>query len=250
MKVAGTPSPDLKEYYGRYWGADGFCPRGRMHPDLKRILDRTLGGLSGRLLDMGCGDAGTLGPKAREKNWDYLGVDVSPEAVILARQAGFAAKEIGEDFVTDLPAATFDAVCCFEVLEHLLTPEKCLQECLRVLKPGGKLVVTVPNAAFWRHRLDLMFLGRFNPNGDNLSLVEPWRDPHVRFFTSRSLGDLLRKTGVIRSNFSAYGGGFLSSTPFFHRWANPWKSSVLYRLLVAIRPSLFGAHLVGVAEKS
>lgn len=176
-------------------------------------------------------------------------MDVSPEAVKLARQAGFAAEEIGEDFVTDLPAATFDAVCCFEVLEHLLAPEKCLQECLRLLKPDGQIILTVPNAGFWRHRLDLMFLGRFNPNGDNLSLVEPWRDPHVRFFTLGSLRNLLTKTGVTQPYLNAYGGGFLSSAPFFHRWANPWKSGVLYRLLVAFRPSLFGAHLVGIAKK-
>lgn len=250
MKTHGLPSQEVKEYYRQYWKPEGFMPRGRLHPDLAQILGKAVIGQRGRLLDMGCGDAGALGPWARERGWEYAGVDVSSEAVGLARQAGFDTKEIGEDFATGYPSKHFDLVCCFEVLEHLLNPRLCLQECLRVLKPGGKIVVTVPNVGFWRHRLDLMFLGRFNPNGDNLSLVEPWRDPHVRFFTLGSLGNLLRKTGVTQAYLNAYGGGFLSSAPFFHRWANPWKSGVLYRLLVAFRPSLFGAHLVGVAEKS
>lgn len=250
MKAAGTPPPDIKEIYTRYWATDGFCPRGRLHPDLASILDQALAGQPGKLLDMGCGDAGTLGPWAKEKGWDYLGLDVSPEAVKLARQAGFAAGEIGEDFVTDLPATTFDAVCCFEVLEHLFAPEKCLQECFRLLKPDGQIIITVPNVAFWRHRLDLMFLGRFNPNGDDRSLEEPWRDPHIRFFTARSLRNLIQKTGFSCLQETGYGGGILSSTPYLHRWSNPWNSSNFYWALVKIWPNLFAAHLIFLAKKS
>lgn len=250
MKAAGTPPPDIKEIYTRYWATDGFCPRGRLHPDLASILDQALAGQPGKLLDMGCGDAGTLGPWAKEKGWDYLGVDVSPEAVKLARQAGFAAEEIGEDFVTDLPATTFDAVCCFEVLEHLLAPEKCLLECLRLLKPDGQIIITVPNAGFWRHRLDLMFLARFNPNGDDRSLEEPWRDPHVRFFTQVAFRRFAAKTGVVGVRQTGYGGGILGSLPFMHRQVNPWKSSRIYRTLARLKPSLFAAHLVILGRKS
>jgi hypothetical protein len=57
------------------------------------------------------------------------------------------------------------------------------------------LIVTVPNLAHWRNRLDLAVLGRWNPRGDHLSAVEPWRDPHVRFFTLPALVKLTEQSG-------------------------------------------------------
>jgi len=249
MKAAAIPSPGIKEYYGNYWQEGGFCPRGRMHSDLDRILAKTLGGRCGKLLDMGCGDAGTLGPWARRSGWDYLGVDISPGAVALAQKAGFEAKEIAPDFSTGLPPEEVDAVACLEVLEHLLNPELCVRECLRVMRPGGMLFATVPNAVFWRHRLDMMFLGRVNPNGDNLSLTEPWRDPHLRFFTGKTLARLMIKIGLKVIWQGGYGGGIVSSAPLIHRWSDPWKSSWAYRGMAAVWPTLFAAHLVGIFQK-
>ena len=59
-------------------------------------------------------------------------------------------------------------------------------EAARVLRSGGVLIASVPNVAFWRRRLDLV-CGRWNPEGDDLSVAEPWRDPHLRFLTTAAL---------------------------------------------------------------
>ena len=57
------------------------------------------------------------------------------------------------------------------------------------------MIVTVPNVAHWRNRLDLALLGRWNPRGDHLSAEQPWRDPHVRFFSLSSLSRVVETSG-------------------------------------------------------
>src|SRR5581483_8007533 len=94
---------------------------------------------------------------------------------------------------TELPFAddSFDFAVSIEVLEHLFEPQKAIAEIHRVLRPGGKLIVTVPNVSHWRNRVDLGVFGRWNPRGDHLSASQPWRDAHIRFFTVRTLGKLV-----------------------------------------------------------
>ncbi len=103
-----------------------------LYADLRRVLPQ----LSGRVLDVGCGD------KPYE-DWlnlalRYFGIDVSPgprvDAVI----------EPGKPWPAE--DASFDAVLCTQVLEHVPDLEEVLAEIDRVLKAGGQLLVTVPFA--------------------------------------------------------------------------------------------------------
>lgn len=93
--------------------------------------------LSGRLLDVGCGSQ----PYRRYfQKQEYVGLDLDTEA---NRQAGVA------DYFYDgscfpFPDASYDAVLCNQVLEHVFNPEEFLAEIRRVLKPGGRLLLTVP----------------------------------------------------------------------------------------------------------
>jgi SAM-dependent methyltransferase len=83
----------------------------------------------------------------------------------------------------------FDAVSCLDVLEHLVDPLALLRQARRFLKPGGLLLVSVPNAGHWSVVRDLMN-GRF----DYLP-VGILCGTHLRFFTARSLGQLLDEAG-------------------------------------------------------
>lgn len=93
--------------------------------------------LSGRLLDVGCGSK----PYQALFEVDaYVGLDIDSEA---SRKHGIADHHYdGNTF--PFADASFDTVLCSQVLEHVFNPDEFLSEILRVLKPGGKLLLTVP----------------------------------------------------------------------------------------------------------
>jgi len=105
-----------------------------------------------RLLDVGCGP-GTLLGILKSRGRHVIGLDLSPEA------AGIAARENGVPAVTAalenacFPDACFDVVTMFHVLEHVLDPRAVLMEVSRLLRPGGRIVLQVPNIDSWQSRL-------------------------------------------------------------------------------------------------
>lgn len=93
--------------------------------------------LSGRLLDVGCG---TKPYRPLFKVTEYVGLDIDSEST---RKRGVA------DYLYDggkFPFAdeSFDSILCNQVLEHVFNPDEFLGEINRVLKPGGRLLLTVP----------------------------------------------------------------------------------------------------------
>ena len=93
--------------------------------------------LSGRLLDVGCGSQ----PYRRYfPHLDYLGLDIDTAA---NRQAGIA-DHFYDGSRFPFEDSSFDSVLCNQVLEHVFNPQQFLSEIRRVLKPGGRLLLTVP----------------------------------------------------------------------------------------------------------
>jgi len=93
--------------------------------------------LTGEVLDVGCGRKPyrALVPATR-----YVGLDVDSP---VTRALG-AADVYYDGGRFPFPDASFDGVLCSEVLEHVFTPEEFLGEISRVLRPGGRLLLTVP----------------------------------------------------------------------------------------------------------
>jgi SAM-dependent methyltransferase len=109
---------------------------------LRAELDRLPLAHSARLLDAGCGSGRTLDELA-----DYgrvSGVDLSPEAVEAARRRGHEDVHVARVEDLPFPDATFDVVTCLDVVEHTPDDRATLAELLRVTRPGGLLLVTVP----------------------------------------------------------------------------------------------------------
>ncbi len=206
----------IKTYYETYWSPTGFNPKGYIKPPLETLFRRHLSP-GNRCLDLGCGDGRTCGTWLTNRGYTYVGVDVSETAVRSAQQAGLDAVRI--DDAAQLPFAdgSFDAVISVEVLEHLFDPKAAAAEMFRVLQPGGRAIITVPNVAYWRRRLELLLLGRWNPMGDEKGAREPWRDPHIRFFNASSLHHMLQAAGFSQVLVSGHAGAVLRDIPWLGR---------------------------------
>lgn len=138
-----------------------------------RIVDRMLAGGSGRVMDLGCGSGAAL-PHLRQRGFDVVGVDFSPDMLAHARQQ-FADDErvtFCRSDAESLPFASesFDHLVCLGLLEYLHTHERAVGEAARVLRPGGTAVFSIPNgispyhlvrgAAFGSWRFGKRLLGK------------------------------------------------------------------------------------------
>jgi len=137
----------------------------------------------GRLLDVGC-STGIFLSVARERGWDVEGIEASTWA---AKKAGerFGLNEIRVAFVeeADFPAASFDAVTMWDVLEHVHSPTLVLDRLHGWLKPYGLLFINVPNiestmSKLLRHRWPLLLR------------------EHLWYFSPRTLDIALTKAGL------------------------------------------------------
>lgn len=183
-----------RKYYEGYWSEVGFSPVGELAPETRRLLDRTVPS-EARIADVGCGDGGALGAWAQRRGNPYIGFDVAEGALQKARAAGLEVHLIEDASRLPLDTAAVDVVACIEVLEHVFEPHRAVEEFRRVLAPGGTLIASVPNIAYWVRRVELGLFGRFNPYGDSESVERPWRDPHIRFFARGTIKEMLHAAG-------------------------------------------------------
>jgi SAM-dependent methyltransferase len=111
----------------------------------------------GRMLDVGCGD-GRLAREIKQVLPRVVvhGCDLSVAA--LARAEGLDRRYAVDLNVDRLPEpdGSLDLVVASEVIEHVIEPGRAVAEFHRVLKPGGHVLITVPNVAFWRFRLEAL----------------------------------------------------------------------------------------------
>jgi len=108
-----------------------------------RVALKDLQGAS-RILEVGAG-RGAFVARALEEGFDIQGVDTNQRAVEAARQAGLPVSCISVNQLETSGEKKFDAICCFQVLEHIQDPSEFIEQLLALLKPGGSLIFSVPN---------------------------------------------------------------------------------------------------------
>lgn len=146
-----------------------------------------------RVLDLGCGE----GRHVHGLSWHHpellvVGVDINSRDVRTAQQRhqppaeGSAAScffAVADGFGLPFPSACFDQVICSEVLEHVHDYPKLLAEIHRVLKPGGKLAMSVPRA--WPERICWRLSRAYHQVAGG----------HVRIFNATQLRRQIERTG-------------------------------------------------------
>jgi 2-polyprenyl-3-methyl-5-hydroxy-6-metoxy-1,4-benzoquinol methylase len=108
-----------------------------------RLRELKLHKSAGNLLEIGCG-VGCLLDLA-QKDFLISGIDISPYAISRAQEMLGAKVKAGNIESLPLPENHFDVVLAFNILEHLTTPQKSIQNIYQTLKPGGVLMGSVPN---------------------------------------------------------------------------------------------------------
>jgi SAM-dependent methyltransferase len=105
----------------------------------------------GRLVDVGCG-RGDLGALLVERGWRVTGIDPSPNACATARAGGIDAR-VGTIEDVELEPEAYDAAVFRHSLEHMSDPLGALRRAREALRPGGLVLISVPNFGSWqRHR--------------------------------------------------------------------------------------------------
>ena len=98
---------------------------------------------AGRILDIGCGPGFFL-EAARRRGWQVEGMEMNDRCVERLRKLDIPVSTDPLEH-SDLEAGSFDAVAMWEVLEHLRHPNQALEQVRQLLKPGGVLLICVPN---------------------------------------------------------------------------------------------------------
>ena len=145
LKVIENFSVDPDGYAVKYAArtAEGYSFRVR-----KKSLLALLGQGPGKILDLGCGP-GVMTAEIIKNNWTYYGVDISPQMIEAARKKfGPAAKiffSTGTAEKIDFPDNYFEVISAMGLVEYLDDEPAVFTEIKRVLKPDGRLIVSIPN---------------------------------------------------------------------------------------------------------
>lgn len=202
--IEATDAPLNDEYYKN--------DRGEMIPFLPEN--------PARLLDIGCGE-GLFGAavKKRYPGCETWGIEPVQEAAGRAATRNDHILHMPLENADELPAAHFDVVTMNDVLEHMVWPEPALRTAKRVLKPGGRLVLSLPNVQFLLNVLNLVLRNdwRYEDSG----ILDR---THMRFYTTKSAARLLESAGFEVEKITGI---------------NAMRPKWYYRVLFALAPRYF-----------
>lgn len=150
-----------------------------------------------RILDVGCGDGAFL-QSARQQGMETFGIELTPASAAKARARGLEVREsvlqkcTSQDF-----RGLMDIICLFQVLEHVSDPIGMIRTALPLLRPGGSLVIGVPNenGVYSLFPLD----------------AHQWPPHHVSRWKKADFTELARQTGLelVRSDSDVLYGSTL-----------------------------------------
>lgn len=156
-------------------------------PQLLEVYNRVESGSD--VLDIGCGNGSLLYLLKTTKKCNVIGIDFTDSQIVVAERRGI--KVIKADVEQDnIALGEFDYVLCTELIEHLFDPVRFLKSIRKLLKKDGILILTTPNIAFIKNRINLV-LGRHPTNEKEYAR----RCHHIHLMTQGELSNYLDIAG-------------------------------------------------------
>jgi 2-polyprenyl-3-methyl-5-hydroxy-6-metoxy-1,4-benzoquinol methylase len=159
--VVTVPRPAFEAipaFYGQeYYGVDNnkFGPLTEIFIFLFRVARlravRRMGVTRGAILDLGCG-RGLFLRVMKRFGYHVWGTELDETAARAAQQRSGGEVRVGPLIGCRFDAGQFDAVTAWQVFEHFHDPDVVLRECHRILRPGGVLIMSMPNIDSWQAR--------------------------------------------------------------------------------------------------
>ena len=147
---------------------------------------------SSRVLDLGCGSGNLLFHLMRDRHCRGTGVEIDADMVLAAIRLGVPVIELDIDRELDgFADSSYDVVVLSRTIQTVRYPDRVLRHMARI---ADRLIVSVPNFGWYRHRLRLL-TGRL-PMGKDLPYS--WYDsPNLRYTTLHDLQLLFDKVGLV-----------------------------------------------------
>lgn len=203
---------ELSRYYpDTYWFAPQESTVSRWEEGYRRLVlgdhvrfvAGSIAPSDGPVLDLGCGGA-LFGRLLGERGYKVFGLDFSHQAAQVGWRQNRVPVATGIFSTAPFACGTFNAITMFHVLEHLYDPGSYIEAAWHLLRPGGRLIVQVPNAASWQR---LLFGERWNGFDLPRHLIN-FRASDLHFLISQKRFKILRtKHFSLRDNPA----GFASS---------------------------------------
>lgn len=186
------------------------------------------------ILECGC-STGFLSRQLAAAGCRVVGIEIDTEAAEKARQ--FCARVLSLDLnCPDWSNALderFDLVTYGDVLEHLLEPQAVLRETRNVLAPGGRVLISLPNIAYWTMRVKLL-MGKFEY--ESMGLLDY---THLRFFTFQTARKMIEQAGYRIIHFHPIMGGRFTShfRPMWQHLTNLFPNSLAVQMFFLVEPA-------------
>jgi len=193
-------------------------------------------GDNNKVLEVGC-STGQISRRLYKKNCEIIGIELDENASKIA--SAYCKKLINEDVESieylPVPEKYFDYIICSDVLEHLKSPEKVLETLRKYLKDDGRIIVSLPNIAYWKIRFKLL-KGSFDY--EETGILDK---THLKFFTAKTSKDLLKRTGFEVTNFDIVP----KALPYF---SEGYLMKIKYKIS-KIFPNIFATQFIIIGKK-
>lgn len=188
------------------WDSTETCSHDYLFPAISGILSREALSKEALLLDAGCGGGAMVAALFKEGYHNIYGFDLSESGISMARQAfakiaeRFAVHNSYESSLPDaFPHGNYDLIISTEVIEHMYRPDKYIENLEGWLKPGGILIITTPYHGFLKN-LAIALTNKFDGH-----MTALWEGGHIKFFSKKTLFQLLKKNGFQPFDFQGCG---------------------------------------------